>query len=914
MGGAGSRPRALAPLSQPSLRALRARRAYSTEPNDSTEPERVAESTQTTEAADQEQQPTILWSTSPVHGSTTRPPIKTWKTEDDWARNRHLNRANLQEKFAPVKVDSLGRPTNIVVLRENVRSNGPRYVEHKEPEVVIETQPLNILADLEEDIGFAGAAEVIENIESLRPTGDRKKMTWEQIAELEKHLVRGFTTKQMMAYIQEFERKRQESAEKEKDEETEDIQPHQIADWLSRKEMDLAKPEEERKPHILSQTPWMPGRSEHGNYFENSVLRGYTSDAATQKSKVAMFIIRSCWGIGATEYESALGEVELKVTPEDLELLIAPRLRNPPLKKISDALVSTENEKIEAYRARDVVRITGTPAQTKLIASAIDAVLANIYTHKLSLAELKEQDGREFNIPFYEELERLTNSEVIRANKDLVVIKGMDLKPGSGLSTVADVARRVLLSSSDAADKSFRNVGFKMTDKPAYAVEWPLQEGMSWRQKMRHWARWESPIEKAAEKPVDIKEYVMELDELTGKKTSDAPKEVPIKAPESELVPAVESEPTASSELSKVASDALWHPTDRKSDAVIGNLLHEAVPGTTVSTTPVSFDVRDISESRTLFVPQDRNLARLVDHLPALTTYQRIFMKFLPSPWSTHGGEALSAFPAVEMQFSRHADEPLKLQAVYAISEDIHNDVMIPDRTLDLSFRQKTAFRISRAAAFGVPAIKDFLSKSQLDFRQGEILTPPELSLPIPSYICRKPGNMFQGKDGLEVPYLFSGLEFREYTTFNYHNWRLRYSSINGGKAAGQWSELALEYKSAVSNAPEHQQKSSEEILRDFTAAAFQLVDDLDTPRPIKARFMEDGRTEEREAPIKYDYLPSVRYCMIKKDVAMPKQFTCFNHRPQFYAEAEAEAKEEEDVEEVEEKEVEDMEEEKWRE
>lgn len=942
LNGAGSRSRALAQVSSHSLRTLRVRRTYSTEtaePTENGEPANAAESESILEAVEKaetivepappiditpepsedilrepkENRPLVRWTNEPtrnVEAGAKR--HGAYLSEAEWARKKHLSRANLQEKFAPVNVDSLGKPSNIVVLREHVsgRGGGLRYVTDNKPDVVIEQEKVDILSLMKEDIGVVGTAEIVENIGSLRPEQHKKRsgkgrtyaMTWEEIMGLEKKLTSGFTKTQMMAYIQDYEARKQQFAAKqevEKKEEEDEVEDEdkdfQIADWLSTTETQLAKPGEDLAPRILKETRWMPGRSEHGHFFEDSALRGYTSDAATAKSKVAMFIIRSCWRIRCKEYDSAVGEIEVKLAPEDLELLLAPRSRAPPLKKISDALVTTENEKIEAYRARDVVRITGTPKQANRIARAIENVLANIRTYKVSLKELKG-DSAEFNNAVYEELERLTNSEVTRLSKDSIVIKGMNLQPGSGLSTMADVARRVLLQSSDAAHKVTRNTGYKVTDKPAYAVKYPLQETMSWRNKMRHWARWESPIEKAVEKPVDVKDYIMELDDLVKpEETASGPKEEAAAAPsKDELVLVAKSEAV---EAPNLEEGALWQARPRNSYAMIGNLIHEQDMQTTVSPKPMEFNVED---TRALFTTNNRNLARLVDILPAVESHQRVFLKFLPSPWTPRGGEALNVFPAVEMEFQNptYADAPLVLEAVHAISEEVHNDIMLPDKTLDLSFRQRQSFKISSMKAMEVLQIADFLTKARLNPSRSEVLTPAELTLPIPSSICRNPSSVFGDEEQLEVPYLFVGLEFRESATFNYNNWLLRYRTINGGKAAGQWSELSLDYQRAADASnlviSDSEVENSDEVLRSFTTTAFRLVDNLDTPNPVEDMItMKEGEMETT-----YEYIPNVRSC----DSKASKTFTCFSYKPQLtFAETEKGEK-------VEEVEVEDVE------
>ncbi len=557
-------------------------------------------------------------------------------------------------------------------------------------------------------------------------------------------------------------------------------------------------------------------------------------------------------------------------------------------------MIRTENEKIDVYRGRQVVRITGTQTQTAQIVAAIEQIISHMRTIRLDLKTLRGQDSDEHRSEVLRELEQLTNAEVTKISKDKIEVKGMNLHPGAGLSTMADVARRVLLSASDVANQTVKNVGFKMTDKPVYAVEYPLHDGMSWRNKMRHWSRWESPMDKPAEKVVDQNMFVMELSDLTGEKTAEVTEadELEVAAkPEDELVPAAEEEADAAVEAVEpgsqemTATDTLWQTIPQtRATAVIGNVLHETEPGPTVGTNPVSHEMRNIHAARTLFAPTTRNLARLVDHLEpvAESTGARVVMRFIPSPWTAHGEKMLKAFPAVEMNFQRIKDLPLKLDGIYAIVDDVNNDIMIPDRTLDLSFRQKTHFTVNLENISFSPEIQEFLDKSHLNPSKEEILTPPEVTLPIAAHMCRKDsGLLLDAGTYMHVPYLFAGLEIRQQTLYDYNGWLLRYTAINGGKAAGVRSELALEYTRAPTEAASTLESSADDTLRDFTARGFQLVDELDTPRPVKSRAIGRGvAPEETYLPVEHVYLPSVRYCMVDKASPAPQTFKCFNHRP----------------------------------
>lgn len=272
----------------------------------------------------------VRWVNEPV--PTTRKKRAEIRSEADWARLRQLNRSNLREGSAPVTVDSLGKPTNIVVLREKDKNREVSYVTDKGDPIIIEHEPIDILALMQKDIGIAGAAEVLENIESLRPKEDeedKRVLRWEEIEVLEKHLHDGFTTAQLLAYVEHNEargiKQQQKDMEKEKKagEEQIKIQAHDPLAVTATDNGIAAATELEAQSPILKQSKWMPGISEDGDKFEDSLLRGYTSEANTKKQIVTMLIIRSCWKVEAEELQSAIGEVEVQLNPADLELLIS---------------------------------------------------------------------------------------------------------------------------------------------------------------------------------------------------------------------------------------------------------------------------------------------------------------------------------------------------------------------------------------------------------------------------------------------------------------------------------------------------------------------------------------------------------------------------------------------------------------
>jgi hypothetical protein len=106
-------------------------------------------------------------------------------------------------------------------------------------------------------------------------------------------------------------------------------------------------------------------------------------------------------------------------------------LDNPPLKVISDSLIQTDEERIEAFRSRRSIRITATREQAKDIAKAIRSAVKNMHRITIPLmplkrlaagskAALKSPDKGEFNESVLAELTKLTNAEVAKASENEV--------------------------------------------------------------------------------------------------------------------------------------------------------------------------------------------------------------------------------------------------------------------------------------------------------------------------------------------------------------------------------------------------------------------------------------------------------------------------------------------------------------
>ena len=238
--------------------------------------------------------------------------------------------SKLSQRTEELPVDSLGRPTEVIVLRGDQTL---RYVAPRPIEETIEAPVVDVLAQFNSERGLIGRDEVNQNIETLRP--QERVVSWKDIRDIEDQLGDGFTMTQLLYYIESTERQRMAAVAKD------DISGTTTSKAAKKKTHNKAHNKEEGGPEeisqptsksryikakdiILKQSRWMPGTSDQGDHFDESSLRGYISDAFTPKQRVAMNIIRLCWGIESKELTSSVGEIELKVNSADLDLLLSP--------------------------------------------------------------------------------------------------------------------------------------------------------------------------------------------------------------------------------------------------------------------------------------------------------------------------------------------------------------------------------------------------------------------------------------------------------------------------------------------------------------------------------------------------------------------------------------------------------------
>lgn len=362
---------------------------------------------------------------------------------------------------------------------------------------------------------------------------------------------------------------------------------------------------------------------------------------------------------------------------------------------------------------------------------------------------------------------------------------------------------------------------------------------MPWRDRLHSWVRWMSPVSKPKSDDCDNEKKSIKMktgpESIRLRKTrldgEDHPP-FPISMSQKEL-----DEDHFANVVAKPRGYIFWdHKYFTTTSVIVGHILHRVDSNIPTASKPAG--------NITRFIPSALNVSKLFSKSNPKHLQERksVVMRFRPSPWTSSGGESLAKFPQVEMRFHINPEtRTLELKDVFALAEVATSDIMVPDRALDLRFQQRTTSRLRELHYHTLPQIKDFLAISQLDTTLGPLKTPPSIILPIAQHLVgpKSSPNVTEATETpSDVQYLFAGLEFRTTLAVPFKNWRLLYTSIDGGKGEGRRTEVSLRPRRARRRdeaIKESGPDSQDAMTQDFIDTAYHLLDVLEDGRdPIR--------------------------------------------------------------------------------
>ena len=399
-------------------------------------------------------------------------------------------------------------------------------------------------------------------------------------------------------------------------------------------------------------------------------------------------------------------------------------------------------------------------------------------------------------------------------------------------------------------------------------VNYPLTEGLSWRDRLLQWFRWITPVSKDS-KTEDMVAELAKEDQTTREEQLEIRDEAEVALPKKSM----KIKETTLEERPRDV--AFW--SDRvsvQSSALMGTVLYaQTQPSTKDSQEAPSF--ANATRSFSTAVPGISRLLATASTSSAKSTDSAV-MRFLPNPFSSPsakqspiGAVALSAFPPIEFRFAVDPQtKVMGLNFIHAILSNENSDLMLPDSPMDIRFQQKSTARLHCTKRSLPQGIAKFLEASNLslDYSRGGLQTPPLLHIPIAAHICTKDALKLLGSDKKysqphDVEYFFAGLEIRKTIAMEFKGWRLLYTSVEAGKAGGRRGELRLRPARIVES--DDPQLETEEA---FLETAFQLAGD--SHMPISSR-----RVLEK-------LVRMVKMCTEKDGVDSDRAFRYFAKRP----------------------------------
>ena len=316
----------------------------------------------------------------------------------------------LSEDSEHLNVDVLGKPADVVVLRESKLS---MYRRKKFTKELKTEEPIDIMKTLEKERGIPAEKEVLDNIDGLKPPPGKEPQLWTEWNNLIRVVEKGFTVSQLTRYLalRKQEKKPAESPQ-----------------------LSLSK-------HVRKITQWMPGTNEPSHFFNDNSSRRYMKASFTFKQNLALKILRECWKLELPEVRDGLGQQEINLDGSAFNLLISTSHRlydflyranmlgsegtDSVFRSIKNQYIFT-SENMEAYQPRRTVRITAKRAKAEHVIQHIVEAVSTIEELHLPLKALEPPERstkllkarlraeQVFNNVVLKELSNMTSTEITR--------------------------------------------------------------------------------------------------------------------------------------------------------------------------------------------------------------------------------------------------------------------------------------------------------------------------------------------------------------------------------------------------------------------------------------------------------------------------------------------------------------------
>ncbi|KAK7740688.1 hypothetical protein SLS53_005156 [Cytospora paraplurivora] len=606
-------------------------------------------------------------------------------------------------------------------------------------------------------------------------------------------------------------------------------------------------------PWMVSEAHWSPevaGAIKETDY----PLRGYVLKSMRPKQRLAIQLMRECWGVSAQELQDGNGSMDVLVRDLEFGLLTLGTQRF--LQKISRILLKPAG-RLEVIRSQNLIRIVAPKAIAETCVNALDETLKRIKTKSFPLHQVPMQD---LDAGTLAELGSITNSVVqFDSSHQEIQVSWIDIRDGDSQSDkiedLGDVIFRLLLTAhTSASTTKTLTVYPELEGRGRFLEDFSDKNKLSWIDRRREWARLCLPLTSGKSHTAtvwplttDVLKYRIQpsaedlilpasrlkpkIDAFYRNFTFPRPLEgKPLGIPKPRVDQPEEPELTHVDglELTKPTISG-WLPFSVSTNAVFGHILHQNSPSL----------AQTLSQPTTALVNWPRTLSPLIPpvanmSLPGWVPYEHtdtgrstILMRFVPYTENAANGHEGSPPqsqsprpPHLELRLVASASDDLEAHSLRAISQTSISDILLPAEHVDVRATQRLYAELPGAtihATDGMAPLAEFLRDSRLEPSKGSLVTPPRVrDLGLPRWLVQGGGGgrgdlsaaarlreglppmTPGGEDALAhevVPtsYVFAGLEVHRTLATTYDGWRLMYTSVEAGQGGGRRAELSLE-------------------------------------------------------------------------------------------------------------------------
>ncbi|KKO98827.1 hypothetical protein THAR02_09077 [Trichoderma harzianum] len=616
-----------------------------------------------------------------------------------------------------VSVAALGEQIDAIMLKNPNEMKRPKRAVRRvqddaaETTVKLDTERDNMV-DVKEESDEEAMRAAMKNINDLRPV-DKTVLRMKDFDSLANTLLDGFTFNQLAKY---FNEKRLALSSK----------------------RDRGK--QLRYPWILKQEPWVASKPDHWGPLR-------------PKQRQVIMIMQILWNLEVQEQVEGLGRTLVWLQPRIFELIASPN--SAVLELLSrDFLYQSNKEKITTSFEDHRINIYARKSTIPAILSHLDETVKSIRSQKISSGFIQEHDLDE---KLLRELERITKTHIAydENNKELEIswLQKQHLA-SAGTESPADIALRLLLEQTTKDTQTSVHIitssDVSNTKDGGFVSHQRENRSMSWKDKLRQWSRFVTPVGQATILRDDI---AMQFPDII-----------------SDLKVAEGTEPV------------------HQVTASFGHVLH----GKHLQTVAAMAKHRQLLSP---VLPHPASFTSIMEEDKPTTQRATIVLNFSPHPNHSFA-KYDSAPPMIQLQLPVNPDSDLTGSslppgsALFGVAAQHINDVLLPSESVDVRLTQNYLLPLDASQE----SVKEFLSQSEFNLAQGVLQTPSKAKFSIPkAWVTKAKTTRKPSKATINVPYIFMGLEIHQTVQLEFHGHTLCYNSINAGRHGGHRQELSLQ-------------------------------------------------------------------------------------------------------------------------